>query len=201
MKSVTNSNRVPFQVKRYGHDEGLRSSSVTVIAVRPAGGRRGQGRLRLQDARRPQHADDVGGRARAEAEDQVGRRDGRRRRRGLEHLTQAAGAQLDLRADAAAIADARRQRARAATCSGCRRRFARRCSVAAPIADRRRRCRRRRRDRRAPSPGTASSRCRRERPEAAPRRSTPASGRRRCCGTAAGVRPDSISRSSSPSLS
>src|SRR5262245_48764877 len=30
MKSVTNSNREPFQVKRYGHDEGLRSSSVIV---------------------------------------------------------------------------------------------------------------------------------------------------------------------------
>src|SRR5262245_34760906 len=28
MKSVTNSNRVPFQVKRNGHDDGLRSSSV-----------------------------------------------------------------------------------------------------------------------------------------------------------------------------
>src|SRR5262245_13598778 len=28
MKSVTNSNRVPFQVTRYGHDDGLRSSSV-----------------------------------------------------------------------------------------------------------------------------------------------------------------------------
>src|SRR4026208_2581268 len=29
MKTVTNSNREPFHVKRYGHDEGLRSSSVT----------------------------------------------------------------------------------------------------------------------------------------------------------------------------
>src|SRR5258705_1852190 len=30
MKSVTNSKRLPFQVKRYGHDEGFRSSSVMV---------------------------------------------------------------------------------------------------------------------------------------------------------------------------
>src|SRR5688572_14029447 len=30
MKSVTNVNALPFQVKRYGHDDGLRSSSVTV---------------------------------------------------------------------------------------------------------------------------------------------------------------------------
>ena len=29
MKSVTNSKRSPFQVKRYGHDDGLRSSSVS----------------------------------------------------------------------------------------------------------------------------------------------------------------------------
>ena len=68
MKSVTNSNRVPFQVKRNGHDDGLRSSSVT---VERAGLRRGAGAdagFRLQDAGRPEHADDVGRRARAEAE-------------------------------------------------------------------------------------------------------------------------------------
>src|SRR6188768_3138884 len=38
MKSVTNSKREPFQVKRYGHDEGLRSSSLTVkVRDVPAG--------------------------------------------------------------------------------------------------------------------------------------------------------------------
>src|SRR2546426_2997706 len=31
-KSVTNSNRVPFHVNRYGHDEGLRFNSVTDTA-------------------------------------------------------------------------------------------------------------------------------------------------------------------------
>ena len=31
MKSVTNSNPVPFQVNRYGHEDGLRSSSVIVV--------------------------------------------------------------------------------------------------------------------------------------------------------------------------
>src|SRR5687768_10932258 len=38
MKSVTNSKRVPFQVKRNGQDEGLRSSSVTVKAREAAAG-------------------------------------------------------------------------------------------------------------------------------------------------------------------
>src|SRR5688500_17182063 len=38
MKSVTNSKRLPFQVNRYGHDEGLRSSSVTLNVREPCTG-------------------------------------------------------------------------------------------------------------------------------------------------------------------
>ena len=56
----------PFQVNRYGHDDGLRSSSVTVSSpgrrVRPLAG------LGLQDSRRPQHPDDIGSGSRAETE-------------------------------------------------------------------------------------------------------------------------------------
>ena len=184
MKSVTNSKRVPFQVKRYGHDEGLRSSSVTVIAC-DAAARAGaaQGRLRLQDARRPQHADDVGGRARAR-----GRTRHRPARRPatpttFRALAQAAGAQLDLRADAAAVADARR---RAATRSDAFRlppSLRQTCrsppsiadhdvgvAVAVEIAERHRLERAR------------PCRCDAGKPRRVARR--PSSGRRRCCGTA-----------------
>ena len=65
--------------------------------------------LRLQDARGPQYADDVGTRAIADAEADVG---GSRSRRGgidFELLPEAARAHLDLRADGRAVADARRQ--------------------------------------------------------------------------------------------
>ena len=115
MKSVTNSKRAPFQVKRYGQDEGLRSSSVI--------GERSRARpARLPAASRPAAMPD-GQRtrttsaavARAEPEEEIGRRDRRRRPRTSRALAQAAGANLDLRPDAAAIADACRRAARATT--------------------------------------------------------------------------------------
>ena len=78
MKSVMNSKRSPFQVKRYGHDDGLRSSSVSAsvaCGTTPAAGApAGRRQLGLHDAGRPQHAHDVGRRRVAEAEHDVARR-------------------------------------------------------------------------------------------------------------------------------
>ena len=199
MKSVTNSNRVPFQVKRYGQDEGLRSSSVhgesTGRGPRP-GRRSVVSACRMPDGHSTRTTSaPCAGRGRT----RVGRRDGGRRRRRFELLPQAAGAQLDLRSDAAAVADARRPAARAA----------RRCrlppslrhtrSVAAPIADDHVACRRRRRDRRAPAlerlrragRGAGERRARHVDPAACRRCATDLQPR---CGRA-------TSRSSRPSLS
>ena len=68
----------------------------------------GAGRIRfgLKNARRPEHADDIGARAAAEAEHDVGGSSGRRRGRHFESIAQAACPQLDLCADRAAVADA-----------------------------------------------------------------------------------------------
>src|SRR5947207_4369141 len=65
------------------------------------------GRFRLENARRPQHADDVGGASCAETEHHIRRRDGGRRGRYVQFLPEAARADLDGRAKAAAIAHAR----------------------------------------------------------------------------------------------
>ena len=102
-----NSNRSPFQVYRYGHDEGLRSSSS--IFTTPRERRRGASAacFRLQDARRPEHADDVGSGAIAQTEDDVGRRRRGRGGVGFVLLPEAARAHLDLRTDGRAVADAR----------------------------------------------------------------------------------------------
>ena len=120
-----NSKRSPFQVKRYGHDDGLRSSSVNAScrAARPPGSGAGAPAWRRQRRRRraaggssactmpaghSTRTTSADG-ARAEAEHEVARRGGRPRARRLELLAQAAGAQLHLRADRAAVADAARQ--------------------------------------------------------------------------------------------
>ena len=63
-------------------------------------------RLGLQNARGPEDADDIGARAAAEAEHDVGWSSRRCRRRHLESVAQAACPELDLRADRAAVADA-----------------------------------------------------------------------------------------------
>ena len=68
--------------------------------------RRRQLDFRLEDAGRPQHAHDVGALASAQSEQDVGRSSGGGSRRGLNLLQQAAGAQLHLGADAAAVARA-----------------------------------------------------------------------------------------------
>ena len=70
MKSVTNSKRAPFQVKRIRARRGLAIELGDVTRAGAAAGGRGRRDLGLQDARRPEHAHDVGRRARAEAEDQ-----------------------------------------------------------------------------------------------------------------------------------
>ena len=106
MKSVTNSNARAVPREEIRTRRGLAIELGHGDRLRAARCRRGERRLRLQDTRRPQHADRVGRRPRAEAEHQIGWRDRRRRRGRFENLTQAAGPELDLRADAAPVADA-----------------------------------------------------------------------------------------------
>ena len=114
MKSVMNSKRSPFQVKRYGHDDGLRSSSVSAsvaCGTTPAAGASAAGGSSACTM-------PAGHSTRTTSAPTSGRR-GRRRCRsappaghaldGLELLPQAARAQLDLRAHRAAVADLARQ--------------------------------------------------------------------------------------------
>ncbi len=125
MKSVTNSNRTPFHVYRNGHDDGLRSSWVTVAVPPDASAPRapppvsvsactmpeGQGTRTTSAPPLPQAEDQIRGR---------GRGRGRRFR-----VSAQAAARISILAPTAPRFGRRAPASRSANDSGCLRRFAR----------------------------------------------------------------------------